>query len=258
VKTTKSPGAYVITRVDGKRIIKVSGQIDSAKTSPVVAVAEMRPIVNKIISEEYPNLTFKFGGENEDTEESMQRLAKSGIMAVFCIFFILIAMFSSIGQPIVVMLAIPLGLIGVVYTFFFMNLSLSFMALLGIVALIGVVVNDSIVLVNFINLRREASDNEHLGITVYEATMLRVRPVLLTTFTTVAGLLPLAHSPSGDPFLKPMAISFAYGLLFSTFVTLIFIPCMYVVYIRISEFGSRLYVKIFKKDIECKSASELS
>ena len=99
------------------------------------------------------------------------------------------------------------------------------MALMGVVALIGVVVNDSIVLVNFINIK--ANELEDLKEAVITACESRLRPVILTTVTTVAGLLPVAHAPNGDPFLKPMALSFAYGLLFATFVTLVFVPNLY-------------------------------
>ena len=99
---------------------------------------------------------------------------------------------------------------------------------MGIIGLVGVVVNDSIVLVSFINNGLKKS--EDIFGTIKAACLSRFRPVILTTFTTVAGLLPLAHTPGGDPFLKPMAISFAYGLIFSTTLTLLFVPCVYYIY----------------------------
>ena len=106
------------------------------------------------------------------------------------------------------------------------------MAMMGVVGLVGVVVNDSIVLVNFINKTRELKPEQDLLQSVVEASLSRFRPVILTTFTTVAGLLPVAHAEGGDPFIKPMALSFAWGLLFATVVTLVFIPCSYVIYAK--------------------------
>lgn len=140
-------------------------------------------------------------------------------------------------------------MIGVVYTFKLMGLPFGFMALMGIVGLIGVVVNDSIVLINSINLKREEIESHFDAI--YEACISRFRPVILTTFTTVVGLLPIAH-PSlmslipigdvkdGDPFLRPMALSFAYGLLFSSMVTLVFVPCAYKLIYDLKKFFKKL------------------
>jgi len=147
------------------------------------------------------------------------------------------------------MSAIPLGMIGVIISFKVFGLALGFMALMGVVALIGVVVNDSIVLVNFINIK--ANELEDLKEAIVTACESRLRPVILTTVTTVAGLLPVAHAPNGDPFLKPMALSFAYGLLFATFVTLVFVPNLYLVYRQVLDFFSGL--KRSKKTVEAMS-----
>src|SRR5690606_27495831 len=124
---------------------------------------------------------------------------------------VLVLMFGSLGQPVIVMTAIPLGMIGVILSFKLFGAALGFMAMMGVVGLVGVVVNDSIVLVTFINEVRVS--NKNLFEAIIEGALSRLRPVLLTTFTTVAGLLPVAHATKGDPFLKPMALSFAYGLL---------------------------------------------
>lgn len=134
-------------------------------------------------------------------------------------------MFNSLGQPLVIMSAIPMGAIGVVIAFKIKGIALSFMAMLGVVALVGVVVNDSIVLVNFINKKRGEVGHDVLA--VLEAAKGRFRAVVLTTFTTVVGLMPIAHAgffggSAGDPFVKPMAFSFAYGLLFASGITLFF------------------------------------
>jgi multidrug efflux pump subunit AcrB len=242
------PGAFVIRRFNRQRIFSISGTLDNKVTSPRKIVETFKPKLAKIMNG-YPEMTFNFGGENKDTEESMVRLAKSGIISLFCIFLILVFMFGSLGQPLVIMSAIPLGLIGVIITFKAFNMSLGFMAMMGVVALIGVVVNDSIVLVSFINERLKNSGD--LYTSILEGSVSRFRPVILTTFTTVSGLLPVAHWPGGDPFLKPMATSFAWGLLFATVVTLIFVPSNYFIYMKMMNWFK-------KKKLKSTSTDELS
>ena len=182
----------------------------------------------------------------------MFRLAKSGLGAAFCIFLILVIMFNNLMQPIIVMMAIPLGLIGVIWTFFIAGQSLGFMAFIGVVALVGVAVNDSIVLVNFINRKR--AEEKDVSKAVIIASKSRFRPVVLTTFTTVVGLFPIAHplvstiltfgqNTDNDPFIQPMALSFAWGLLFASLVTLIFIPCNYVAFERAKNWISTVRFK---------------
>ncbi len=245
------PGAFIIRRQDRKRIFSVSGTLNKSVTKSNEVVRLMKKEL-PILLKDYPQVDFAFGGEDKSTKESMMRLAKSGGFAMICIFFILVLMFSSFLYPIVVMMAIPLGFIGVIWTFFIFNTSLGFMALLGVVALVGVVVNDSIVLVNFINIKKK--ETEDLTEAVIEASASRFRAVILTTFTTVAGLLPVAHpiitrfltfgrTVDSDPFLKPMAMSFAWGLLFASMVTLIFIPCNYIVLERVKNFIKKKLTK---------------
>lgn len=237
----KSPGAFIIRRLNKKRIISITSEIDKKLVTPVALANSLNSKVRKIISK-YDDLTFKFTGENEDTKESMSRLIKSGLISLFCIFLILVGMFSSLVRPIIVMMAIPLGLIGVIFIFKILGEAIGFMAMMGVIALIGVVVNDSIVLVNFIDLEIEKGTEKIQAI--IEASVSRFRPVLLTTFTTVAGLLPVAHAASGDPFLKPMAKSFAWGLLLATFVTLIFVPCAYLAQEKMLDFFKRYFERL--------------
>ena len=248
VKIEEKPGAFVIRRKNRKRIFSVSGTLDKAITTPVKIAKTLEARVDEFTSG-FPEIDIEFGGENKDTQESMVRLATSGAISMISIFFVLILMFASFGQPLVIMSAIPLGMIGVIISFKVFGLALGFMALMGVVALIGVVVNDSIVLVNVINIK--ANELEDLKEAIVTACESRLRPVILTTVTTVAGLLPVAHAPNGDPFLKPMALSFAYGLLFATFVTLVFVPNLYLVYRQVLDFFSGL--KRSKKTVEAMS-----
>jgi multidrug efflux pump subunit AcrB len=240
-KLNEQPGAFVIRRLNRKRIFSVSGTLDKSITTPVKISQTLKPKMKELLKDN-PDIDFSFGGENKDTQESMRELFKSFGIALMCIFLILVIMFGSLGQPGVVMSAIPLGMIGVVIAFYLKGIPLGFMAMMGVVGLVGVVVNDSIVLVTFINQKRR--DIDDIKEAIIQASLGRFRPVILTTFTTVAGLMPVAESKGGDPFIRPMAISFAYGLLFATFVTLIFIPCNYLFYDRVVSFFKRIWKKV--------------
>jgi multidrug efflux pump subunit AcrB len=160
----------------------------------------------------------------------MAGLTKAFILAVVGIYFLLILLFNSLTQPIMVMSAIPFGIMGVILAFALHGEPLSFIAMLGVIGLGGVVVNDSLVLVNHINDLRKKRPEEDLGKLVIEGTSDRLRAVILTTLTTVVGLLPLAYGLGGsDPFIAPMCLALAYGLLFATPITLVLVPSLYVI-----------------------------
>ncbi len=247
----KQPGAFIIRRLNRKRIISVTSDLDKKISTPTKVAQTFGPKLKDLLKD-YPGVSYYFGGENEDTKESMQGLAKAMIIAVSLIFIILVVMFNSLMHPVIIMMAIPLGLIGVIWTFFIAGQALGFMAFMGVVALAGVVVNDSIVLVTFINEKREEYGEENLGRAVLEASKGRFRAVILTTVTTVAGLIPIAHptvsrilsfgvNTDSDPFIQPMALSFAWGLFFASLVTLFFIPCNYLVFERIKGWVSKKF-----------------
>ena len=222
-------GSFIIRRFNRKRTISISGEVNRKLTTSSQLNKDLKPFLDKTITK-YPGMNYMLSGENKDTRESLDSFKKALVASLFLIFIVLVVQFSSLAQPLIIMSAIPFGLIGVVIAFFILGMSLGFMALMGILGLVGVVINDSIVLVSFINqyLKNHGHDMDSL----VKASLSRFRPVILTTFTTVVGLLPVAHMPGGDPFLKPMATSFAYGLLFSTSITLIFVPSCYFLYMR--------------------------
>ncbi|MBU4148985.1 MAG: efflux RND transporter permease subunit [Candidatus Omnitrophica bacterium] len=219
------PGSTTIHHLDGKRVVTASCNIDTDKTTSL-KVNKLLLSKFKNISEHYMGYSVKYGGEQEETMESLKSLLKAFMYAFLIIYLILASFFKSIIQPLIIMLAIPFGLIGVVIAFLVHGMPFSFMAVLGIVGLNGIVVNDSIVLVDFINkLRGEGMDRRNSIIT---AGQMRIRPVILTTITTVGGLSTVAYGIGGkDPFLVPMALSISWGLIFATALTLIVIPCFY-------------------------------
>ena len=150
----------------------------------------------KNISERYMGYSVKYGGEQEEGMESLFSLLKAFFFAFLIIYLILSSSFKSIIQPLIIMLAIPFGLIGVVFAFLIHGIPFSFMAILGIVGLNGIVVNDSIVLVDFINkLRREGIDRRD---SIIKAGQMRIRPVILTTITTCGGLSTVAYGIGGN------------------------------------------------------------
>lgn len=227
IKINRTPGIASINHFDGKRLLTATANLDENKTTPIKANTDIDK-VSKGLIEKYPGYRVRFGGEYVDTDESMKSLGKAFIVAAFIIFVILVSLFHSFIQPFIVMAAIPFSFIGVVIAFLTHGHYFSFLSFIGIVGLAGVVVNDSIVLVDFANqLHREKP-----GLSSYEllleAGCVRLRPVILTTITTVLGILPTAYGIGGsDPFLMPMALAIGWGLAFSTLLTLIIVPVLY-------------------------------
>jgi len=223
----KSDSMFFIRHIDGKKAITVYADVDKK----VAASNEVNKKVLerfKGIEDEYMGYTTSYGGEYESQIESLRSLLIAFLVAFLLIFMILSSSFNSVIQPLVIMLAIPFGFIGVIFGFLAHGMPLSFMSVLGMIFLSGVVVNDSIVLVDFINkLRKSGTDRRH---SIIQAGQMRLRPVILTTITTVLGLMPVAYAiGGGDPILIPMAMAICWGLLFATALTLIVIPCIYAI-----------------------------
>jgi len=223
----RHPGITAIKHDDGKRVVSVTANVDEDVTTSREVNVALADRFNDI-AEKYFGYSLKTGGEWEETQKSMNSLFRAFAIAGFLVFMILAANFRSLVQPLIVMLAIPFGFIGVILGFYIHDLPLSFMALLGVVGLAGVVVNDSIVLVEFINtLRRDGQDRRS---SIIQGCRLRLRPVLLTTITTVLGLVSVAYMiGGGDPFIRPAAMAIVWGLSFATLLTLILIPCVYAI-----------------------------
>ncbi len=216
-----------ITHLDGKRYIQVGATLDRRKVKSDLLA---KKVVNKFaqFAKDYPDYSIRIGGEEKENEDAFHSLMIAFMVAAFAIFMILATLFNSLVQPFLVMLTIPFALIGVVIALLVHHEPLSLLSFIGIVGLAGVVVNDSIVLVDFINkLRQEGTSRRE---SIVRAGVLRFRPVMLTTLTTVAGLSTVAYGIGGfDPFLQPMALAIAWGLAFATILTLIAMPCFYAV-----------------------------
>jgi multidrug efflux pump subunit AcrB len=223
----EQPGYTKIIRSDKKRSITVLADVDERQGNLLEITSRVAERFRDL-GTQYPGYKLEFKGERHEFEKSAADLVRAFVVAVLLIYLILGALFKSYMQPLVVMLAIPFAATGVIWGHAMMGLSVGILSMMGMVALTGVVVNDSLILVSFVNdLRRQ-------GVPMYQALVqageIRLRPILLTTITTVAGLTPLGFFASGQAkFLAPMAISIIFGLPVSTLLTLIIIPCSYAI-----------------------------
>lgn len=226
-------GYTTIRHTEGIRVITILGNVDAE----VITSFEINKLTvdseNEWVGEDGDNVTINYGGEQEKNQESVMGLAVSLAFAMVGIFFILAIQFNNLTYPLVVMLAIPFGIIGIIVSFYFHDLywkpmPLSFLSLMGMVALAGVVVNSSLILLVFV--QRAMQDGMHYVDALILAGRRRLRAVLLTAVTTVVGLLPTAYGWGGmDPFVSPMALSISSGLAFATIITLVTIPATFAV-----------------------------
>ncbi len=185
--------------------------------------------IDSIIPKNTDNIRISVEGVNKEINKSLKSLLYALIFAILLVYMILASQFESFKLPFLVMFVVPMGIIGVGFGLYFARIPISIMSTLGMIILSGIIVNDAILLVDFINRLR----NSGLGVmeSVTEAAVTRLRPILMTTFTTVFGLLPLALGiGSGAELQSPMAIAVISGILASTFLTLIFTPILYVIF----------------------------
>lgn len=234
-----STGPARIYHHDGDRATMITADTDAEVITPVQAVQKVRDHFD--LERNWPGMRFVVGGEAEETQESFRSLFIAFAVAVVAIWFLLMLLFDSVTQPLVIMVAIPFGVVAVILTFALNGLPLGFLALLGLVGLTGVVVNDSLVMVSHIDDLQARDPDRPLLDAVCEGAGNRLRPVTMTTLTTSFGLLPLAYGLGGsDPFLAPMALSLGMGLLFATPLTLLLVPCLYLVRRDVHRLGRRV------------------
>lgn len=222
-KIEEAKGVVSFDHSNNEREVKVTADIDTEINSSNEANKYIQEnLIPKMVSQ-FPNVQVAFGGEAEDTQESMQSLIRAFVVAFMAIFLILVFTFQNILQPFIVVLTIPLGIMSVIFALILNGQPLSFMSMLGIIALAGVIVNNAIVLMDFVNQsRREGLGKKE---SILQAARVRLQPIFLTTSTTVMGLLPTAHGIGGlDKFVVPIAVSLGYGLLFGSVLTAFVFP----------------------------------
>ncbi len=217
-----------INRTDRKRVIDVTASVDDRQANAEEILAALKSGLLTELLADYPGLSFNMEGEAKEFGEVMESMKRGYMLALFGIFALLAIPFRSYSQPLLIMVAIPFGLVGAALGHLLMGYSLSIMSVFGIVALSGVVVNDSLLLIDYVNVRRRAGDD--LRNALLTAGRRRFRPILLTSLTTFFGLAPMILETSMQAkFLIPMAISLGFGILFATGITLLLIPALYLV-----------------------------
>lgn len=220
----------VIRRTERVRAVRIAADIDKGNPKANANRAR-RTLENETLTtltERFPGINYAFYGEQKDQARSMEELKSSSIFALLAVFVLMAIPLRSYVQPLIVMSVIPFGIVGSILGHILMGANISIMSMCGIVALSGVVVNDSLVLVDYVN--RHRIKGESLIAAVWEAGAARFRPIILTSLTTFAGLSPmLFETDLQAKFLIPMAISLGFGILFATAITLILVPSIYLV-----------------------------
>ena len=220
-------GFATIQRTDRQRVVIVNGDVDRTIATPEQILAGVEEKLPGILAE-FPGVTYRLGGEQEHHHDAMLGLIRGAVLALLIIYGLLAVPLKSYAQPFVIMSVIPFGAVGAILGHFLMGWDIVFFSILGIVALSGVVVNASLVLVHTINRRR--SEGMDFLEAVTAASIQRFRPIALTSVTTYLGLLPLMFEAAvpARP-LIPMAISLGYGVLYASIMTLFLVPCGYVI-----------------------------
>ena len=222
-------GVSVINRFNRQRVVNVEADVDKTRVEPGVVDAEIASRLLPGILARYPGVTGRLSGEAEDQEQTTDALSLGAITVLLMIYAALAVPLRSYAQPLIIMSVIPFGITGAILGHLIVGSAVSVLSVIGMIGLAGIVINDSLVLVDHINERLRAQP-ELWREAVIEGGVRRFRPVLLTSVTTFMGLLPIQLEASIQAqFVKPMAISIAFGVMFATFVTLFMVPVLYFV-----------------------------
>ena len=221
-------GFASIKRVDRQRALNVTAAVDASVTSAGAVIADLETRILPEVLAAFPGVSYSFEGAQAEQAESVGGLQRGFALAPLMIFALLAIPLRSYVQPLIIMGAIPFGLVGAVWGHILLGLDVTMMSMFGLVALTGVVVNDGLIMVDFINRKRHR--HRDLGVAVREAGAARFRPIMLTSLTTFIGLMPLMVERSfGAQFMVPMAVSLAFGVVFATVITLILVPTAYLI-----------------------------
>jgi len=222
-------GYASIRRVDGRRSVNITADVDTTRIEPNKLIARLEEKDLPELAVEYPGLQHSFQGARQEQEVTLSSMFRAFIVAMVMIYALLAIPFKSYIQPFIVMAAIPFGLIGAVLGHLIMGMELTVLSMFGVVALTGVVVNDSLVMVDFVN--RNRPKHKEIIDAVRVSGVARFRAIMLTSLTTFAGLTPLVFFEKSvqAQFLIPMAVSIGFGVMFATLVTLVLVPSLYMI-----------------------------
>jgi len=242
----RTTGTPTIKRFDFQRAKTLTADIDETLTTSIKANQLLLEKFKELKSS-FPDVSVTFGGEQESTKESLASLREAMILALIAIFGILVFLFKSYLRPLIIMSTIPLGLFGFAIAFYFHNRPVSFLSLIGVIGLAGIIVNSGIVLISFIDdMKVEGKMSLHE--ILVKASGLRLRAVVVTSLTTISGLFPTAYGIGGsDLILIPMTLAMAWGLTSGTILTLVWVPCAYAIIEDFTVAKETLLKKIFQK-----------
>lgn len=242
---TIAPGYSETTRINGSRAVTISAKVDKAQVEP-------SQIINNIVTEfmpgliaRHPQLSYSLDGESEEATKMFSSLITGFALALFAIYALLAIPLKSYWQPLIIMGVIPFGIIGAIFGHIVVGIAFNMMSFFGIIALSGVVVNDSLIMVDFINKAVAKGANQHEA--VIQSGAWRLRAILLTSLTTFFGLLPMLLEESLQAqLIIPMAVSLGFGIVFATVITLLLVPCLYM----LLEDGRSLFKAADRKSLK--------
>lgn len=241
-------GPATISRTDRRRSVKITADVDSETNANEVVALFTKEVLDQI-STKFGGVRYAFEGEQKDQRDSVREIG-TGFLGALIVMYVLIAIpLRSYVQPLIIMSVIPFGLVGAIWGHALMGLNLSIMSMCGLVALAGVVVNDSLVMVDFVN--RHLDESETLAEAVGRAGVRRFRAIMLTSLTTFVGLMPmLLEKDMQAKFLIPMAVSLGFGILFATAITLFLVPSVYMILDDVQRLARTALARIKRKGIE--------
>lgn len=224
----EKPGLGFIRRDEGYRTVRVYASIDEAVITPGEVVKQVKSTIMPDIIKAHPSVKSELGGQVQEQQEQQEEMMFFAVAGLLAVYFLLAIPLRSYTQPFIIMSVIPFGLTGAIWGHFFFGYDLSMMSIFGIIAAAGVVVNDSLVLTDFVNQQRRE------GLTTFDAVVAsgkaRFRAILLTSLTTFFGLVPIMFETSLQArFVIPMAISLSFAVAFATLITLVLVPCLYMI-----------------------------
>ncbi|MBE7214728.1 efflux RND transporter permease subunit [Shewanella benthica] len=229
-----------ITRVDGRRAISIIANADKNKVEPSKIVAEIQQDFLPYLEAKYPAISTALDGSSADDQSALISLMQGFFFTLFAIYALMAIPLKSYSQPLIIMSVIPFGIIGALFGHLLLGLTLNILSLCGIIALAGVVVNDSLILVDFVNKAR--AQGQSITQAAIDSGCYRFRAIILTSMTTFVGLVPILLEKSLQAqIVIPMATSLAFGIVFSTVVTLILIPLLYIILDDIKRTSRRFY-----------------
>ncbi len=231
-----------IVHDNGKKSIPVTANITPSSATSMIMRAVQRDIL-PVLMARYPGLHWRFGGRQQDMQESTNAMIYGLLFSLLGIYALLAIPFKSYTQPFIIMISIPFGIVGAIFGHILLGHSLSVISIFGMVALTGVVVNDSLVLIDFANIKRR--EGQDCFTAIRQSAIQRFRPILLTTLTTFMGLMPMMFETSREAIMMvPMAISLGFGVLFATLITLVIVPSFYVILEDVHNFFENCWKRI--------------